>query len=225
MKIKNIKISAIVCALFLSLSSISLAQNISNKLDSVSYSVGVLFAKNIKQQGVEKLNVDVVAKAIDDYMNGTTRVIPEKECQEMFMSYMKGVNEAKTAGAKSNGLAYLAENSKKPGVTITSTGLQYEVMKRGTGPKPTASDKVKTHYHGMLTDGTVFDSSVDRGEPISFQVGGVIAGWTEALQLMSVGDKWRLVIPSELAYGARGAGAKIPPHSTLVFEVELLGIE
>lgn len=225
MKIKNIKISAIVFALFLSLSSISLAQTITNKLDSVSYSVGVLFAKNIKQQGIDKLNADVVAKAIDDYMNGTTRVIPEKECQEMFMNYMKRINEAKSVGAKSGGLMYLAENSKKPGVTITESGLQYEVMASGTGPKPTASDKVKTHYHGMLTDGTVFDSSVDRGEPISFQVGGVIAGWTEALQLMSVGDKWRLVIPSELAYGARGAGAKIPPHSTLVFEVELLGIE
>ena len=119
----------------------------------------------------------------------------------------------------------MAENKRKEGVVETSSGLQYEVIKSGTGPKPSASDKVKTHYHGMLIDGTVFDSSVDRGEPISFQVGGVIKGWQEALQLMSVGDKWRLVIPSELAYGARGAGAKIPPHSTLVFEVELLGIE
>lgn len=225
MNFKNTKITAVFCALFLSLSSISIAQTISNELDSVSYSVGVLFAKNIKQQGIEKLNAEVVAKAIKDYMDGTTRVIPEKECEQMYMDYMKGIAEAKSAGAKSDGLVYLAENSKKEGVTVTETGLQYEVMKRGTGPKPKATDKVKTHYHGMLTDGTVFDSSVNRGEPISFQVGGVIKGWTEALQLMNVGDKWRLVIPSELAYGARGAGAKIPPHSTLVFEVELLGIE
>ncbi len=225
MKIENIKITAISCALFLSLSSISLAQSITNKLDSVSYSVGVLFAKNIKQQGVNELNAEVVAKAINDYMNGITRVIPENECEQMYMNYMKGITEAKSAGAKSNGLVYLAENMKKPGVTVTESGLQYEVINSGTGVKPTASDKVKTHYHGMLIDGTVFDSSVDRGEPISFQVGGVIQGWQEALQLMSVGDKWRLVIPSELAYGARGAGAKIPPHSTLVFEVELLGIE
>ena len=143
----------------------------------------------------------------------------------MYMNYMKGISEAKSAGAKTSGLLYLAENMKKPGVTVTESGLQYEVLKSGSGAKPSASDKVKTHYHGMLIDGTVFDSSVDRGEPISFNVGGVIQGWTEALQLMSVGDKWRLVIPSELAYGARGAGAKIPPHSTLVFEVELLGIE
>lgn len=225
MKINNTKITTVFCALFLSLSSISFAQTISNQLDSVSYSVGVLFAKNIKQQGIEKLNADVVAQAIKDYMNGTTRVIPEKECEQMYMNYMKEVVNAKSASAKSNGIAYLEENKKKSGVKVTESGLQYEVMKSGTGPKPTASDKVKTHYHGMLTDGTVFDSSVDRGEPISFNVGGVIKGWTEALQMMSVGDKWRLVIPSDLAYGARGAGAKIPPHSTLIFEVELLDIE
>ena len=225
MSIKKLRISALCFALFLSVSSITLGQTISNKLDSVSYSVGVLFAKNIKQQGINKLNAEVVAKAINDYMNGETRVIPEKECQEMYMNYMKGISKAKSAGAKSSGLVYLSENMKKPGVKVTESGLQYEVMKSGNGPKPSASDKVKTHYHGMLTDGTVFDSSVERGEPISFNVGGVIQGWTEALQLMSVGDKWRLVIPSELAYGARGAGAKIPPHATLIFEVELLGIE
>lgn len=225
MNIKNTRITAIFLALFLSLSSISLAQTITNKIDSVSYSVGVLFAKNIKQQGVDNLNAEVVARAINDYMNGTTRVIPEKECEQMYMNYMKGIADAKSKGAKTSGIAYLAENMKKPGVKVTDSGLQYEVLKSGTGPKPTASDKVKTHYHGMLTDGTVFDSSVERGEPISFNVGGVIRGWTEALQMMSVGDKWRLVIPSELAYGARGAGAKIPPHATLVFEVELLGIE
>lgn len=225
MNIKKVRVSAICFALFLSLSSISLGQTISNKLDSVSYSVGVLFAKNIKQQGIDKLNAQVVAQAIDDYMNGTTRVIPEKECEAMYMNYMKGIANAKSEAAKPAGLAYLAENMKKPGVRVTDSGLQYEVIKSGSGAKPAASDKVKTHYHGMLTDGTVFDSSVERGEPISFQVGGVIQGWQEALQLMSVGDKWRIVIPSELAYGARGAGGKIPPHSTLVFEIELLGIE
>jgi len=225
MNIKNIRIIAVAFALYMSASSISIAQTITNKIDSVSYSVGVLFAKNIKQQGVKELNSKVVAQAIDDYMNGTTRVIPEKQCEEMYMNYMKGIADKKSKGAKSSGLAYLAENKKNPGVTVTASGLQYEVMASGTGPKPTASDKVKTHYHGMLIDGTVFDSSVDRGEPISFQVGGVIKGWTEALQLMNVGDKWRLVIPSELAYGARGAGAKIPPHAALIFEVELLGIE
>jgi FKBP-type peptidyl-prolyl cis-trans isomerase FklB len=224
MNIKQLRISALCFVLFLSLSSISLGQKISNKLDSVSYSVGVLFAKNIKQQGMDKINAEVVAKAINDYMNEETRVIPENECIQIYTNYMKGVSEAKSAGAKSSGLIYLAENMKKPGVTVTETGLQYEVLKQGSGAKPKASDRVKTHYHGMFIDGSVFDSSVDRGEPISFSVGGVIRGWTEALQLMSVGDKWRLVIPSELAYGVKGRSG-IPPHATLVFEVELLGIE
>lgn len=225
MNIKFNKITAAFIALFFSLSSISIAQDITNKIDSVSYSVGVLFAKNIKQQGVSKINADVVAKAIKDYMNGGVTIMPEKQCEEMYMNYMKSINERKSAGARAGGQDYLAANAKKEGVVVTASGLQYEVLASGDGPKPTLSDKVKTHYHGTNIDGTVFDSSVERGEPISFPVGGVIKGWTEALQLMSVGDKWRLVIPSELAYGARGAGAKIAPHATLVFEVELLGIE
>lgn len=225
MSTKNIKLATAIMVSIFMFSASAGAQTVLTKMDSVSYSVGVLFAKNIKQQGINNLNAQVVAKAIEDYMNGNTRVIPENQCEQMYMDYMKRVTEAKTAGAKASGLKYLAENSKKPGVTITDSGLQYEVMTSGDGPKPSASDKVRTHYHGMLIDGTVFDSSVDRGEPISFPVNGVIQGWQEALQLMSVGDKWRLVIPSELAYGARGAGAKIPPHSTLIFEVELLGIE
>jgi FKBP-type peptidyl-prolyl cis-trans isomerase FklB len=225
MIIKYIKVSTICLALFLSTSSISNGQNITNKLDSISYSIGVVIAKNLNGQGIKDLNDDLVAKGMKDFNESQTKAISEQECEEIFKQQMKEINDAKKSGAKSKGLAYLAENMKKPGVRVTDSGLQYEVMKSGTGPKPTATDKVKTHYHGMLTDGTVFDSSVDRGTPISFQVGGVIQGWQEALKLMSVGDKWRLVIPSELAYGARGAGAKIPPHSTLVFEVELLGIE
>lgn len=219
------KITTVFIALFFSMSSISYSQDMTNEIDSVSYSVGVLFAKNIKQQGVEGLNVNVVAKAIKDYLDGNVTVMPQEKCEEMYMSYMKRIAAKKTEGAKADGLKYLEENKKKPGVVVTESGLQYEVIKSGTGPKPKASDKVKTHYHGTNIDGTVFDSSVERGEPISFSVGGVIKGWTEALQLMSVGDKWRLVIPSELAYGARGAGRKIAPHATLVFEVELLGIE
>jgi len=220
----NSKITAVFCALFLSLSSISFAQEISNKIDSVSYSVGVLFAKNLKQQGVKELNAQVVAKAINDYLNGEVSVIPENECEKMYRDYMKNITEAKSADAKLAGAAYLAENREKPGVMETPSGLQYEVITRGSGPSPKATDKVETHYHGTLIDGTVFDSSVERGEPISFQVGGVIKGWQEALQMMSVGDKWRLVIPADLAYGGRAAGS-IPPHSTLIFEVELLGIE
>jgi len=123
-----------------------------------------------------------------------------------------------------DGQVFLDENAKKDGVTVTDSGLQYEVMVDGDGEKPAASSTVRTHYHGMLTDGTVFDSSVDRGEPTEFPVNGVIAGWTEALQLMSVGSKWRLTIPYSLAYGERGAGGAIGPYATLVFEVELLAI-
>ena len=123
------------------------------------------------------------------------------------------------------GTEFLKENSKKEGVIVTDSGLQYEIITKGTGALPKATDKVKTHYHGTLTNGTVFDSSVDRGEPISFPVNGVIKGWQEALQLMPVGSKWRLVVPYELAYGERGAGASIAPFSTLIFEVELIGIE
>ncbi|MFT4536665.1 MAG: FKBP-type peptidyl-prolyl cis-trans isomerase FklB, partial [Saprospiraceae bacterium] len=140
-------------------------------------------------------------------------------------NYMKGIQAKKSNGAKIAGQDYLAINKKKLGVMVTETGLQYEILSEGTGVKPTKKDKVRVHYHGTNIDGTVFDSSVERGEPISFAVTGVIRGWTEALQMMKVGGKWRLTIPSELAYGGRAMGAKIAAHSVLVFEVELLGIE
>jgi len=140
-------------------------------------------------------------------------------------NYLQQLKADKSAKNREAGLKFLAENKVKPGVVTLPDGLQYEILKAGDGPKPTLNSKVKTHYHGTLIDGTVFDSSVDRGEPISFPVSGVIKGWTEALQLMPVGSKWRLFIPSELAYGDRGAGPKIGPGSTLVFDVELLAIE
>ncbi|MEE9438424.1 MAG: FKBP-type peptidyl-prolyl cis-trans isomerase [Saprospiraceae bacterium] len=225
MIIKKIKISAIVTALFLSVSSIALAQNLSNKLDSVSYSVGAMFAKSLKQQGITEINDDVVAKALKDFLTGTKPAISEMKCEELYRGYIADMRKIKMEKSKMEGKNFMAENAKRLEVTVTESGLQYEVLKSGTGPRPKATDKVKTHYHGMLIDGTVFDSSVDRGEPISFPVGGVIKGWQEALQLMHVGDKWKLVIPSELAYGSRGAGAAIGPDATLVFEVELLGIE
>ena len=142
----------------------------------------------------------------------------------MIQDYFTKQQAAASEGIIKAGADFLAENGKRKGVTTTKSGLQYEILKKGNGPIPAATDNVETHYHGTLLDGTVFDSSVERGQPISFGVNGVIAGWTEALQLMNVGSKWKLYIPYNLAYGERGAGQSIGPYSTLIFEVELLKI-
>ncbi len=201
------------------------------KEQKASYSYGLLVAEQIKRGGFE-LDADLIGKAIQDVLNGNDQLFTSAEAQTTFQAYAEGVQakqavtqNAKGQENKATGEAFLAENKGKDGVITTASGLQYVIMKEGTGAKPGPTDKVKTHYHGTLIDGTVFDSSVDRGQPISFPVNGVIAGWTEALQLMPVGSKWKLFIPSELAYGARGAGAMIGPNSALVFEVELLDIE
>ncbi|GLR20048.1 FKBP-type peptidyl-prolyl cis-trans isomerase [Portibacter lacus] len=201
------------------------AQNTLNKMDSLSYSIGILMAENLKQQGFGDINPVSMADAINDVMKGNELKVPLNEAQALVNNFAKEKAMAKSAEARSGGEKFLAENAKREGVSTTATGLQYEVMQSGDGATPGPTDKVKVHYHGSLIDGTVFDSSVDRGEPISFPVNGVIAGWTEALQLMKVGDKWKIFIPYNLAYGERGAGAQIPPFAALVFEVELLGIE
>ncbi|MCL4125549.1 UNVERIFIED_CONTAM: hypothetical protein GTU68_022406 [Idotea baltica] len=147
-----------------------------------------------------------------------------EEADGIFRTYMTGLQAEQSKAAATEGEVFLAENAKRAEVTTTASGLQYEVLSSGDGAKPEASQTVEVHYHGTLINGTVFDSSVQRGKSISFPVTGVIPGWVEALQLMSVGDKWKLFIPQELAYGAQGAGGSIPPYSALVFEVELLGI-
>ncbi|MCZ2481053.1 FKBP-type peptidyl-prolyl cis-trans isomerase [Aquirufa nivalisilvae] len=200
-------------------------------IDSVSYAVGVLVAQNFKSQNVV-LNPETVAKGFAAATQGNTLSLSEQECQKIVNNFMMRNQEKQMAeGAKQYlpnkeaGEKFLAENKKKAGVLVTPSGLQYQIIKAGDGPKPTSSDKVKTHYHGTLIDGTVFDSSVDRGEPISFPVSGVIPGWVEALQMMPVGSKWKLYIPQELAYGIRGGGAAIKPYSALIFEVELIAIE
>ncbi|MHA8068047.1 FKBP-type peptidyl-prolyl cis-trans isomerase [Aquirufa ecclesiirivi] len=200
-------------------------------LDSVSYAVGVLVAQNFKSQNVV-LKPETVAKGFAAATQGSTLSLSEQDCQKIVNNFMMRNQERQMAeGAKQflpnkeAGEKFLAENKKKAGVLVTPSGLQYEIIKAGDGPKPTSSDKVKTHYHGTLIDGTVFDSSVDRGEPISFPVTGVIPGWVEALQMMPVGSKWKLYIPQELAYGIRGGGAAIKPYSALIFEVELIAIE
>jgi len=150
--------------------------------------------------------------------------ISDNQAQAIINSYFSKKQKKESESMIEKGANFLQENAKREGVTTLPSGLQYEIISEGTGPKPTLEDNVTTHYHGTLIDGTVFDSSVDRGEPASFPVGGVIKGWTEALQLMSVGSKWKLYVPYDLAYGERGARAQIGPYSTLIFEVELISI-
>jgi FKBP-type peptidyl-prolyl cis-trans isomerase FklB len=194
--------------------------------DSASYSLGVRIAQNIKDQGFDKLDPALIEKGISDVFNGRAIALPDTYLDKCIGEFQQKASAEKAAKGKLEGQKFLAENAKRKGVITTKSGLQYEVIK--TGPdtiKPKLNDKVKCHYHGTLINGKVFDSSVDRGEPISFAVTGVIAGWTEALQLMTVGSKWKLYVPSELAYGDRQMGASIPAGSTLIFEVEILAIE
>ena len=159
-------------------------------------------------------------KALNDVKTGK-QLLTEEQINSCIMDYMQVAKKEKATPNKKAGQAFLAENAKKPGVVTTASGLQYTIVTEGSGEKPSATDQVKVHYHGTLLDGTIFDSSVQRGEPIVLGVGNVIAGWTEALQLMPVGSKWKLFIPSELAYGDNQAGPSIGPGSTLIFDVEL----
>jgi len=188
-----------------------------------SYALGMNVGTSLKTDNLYP-NMEEFIQGIQDVLNNTKPRYSDEEAYQIFSeAYMSLAEkrEEKTRQAESD---FLAENSKKPGVTVTGSGLQYEVINEGMGRKPTANDTVRVHYEGTLTDGTVFDSSYSRGEPIEFPLNGVIPGWTEGLQLMNVGSKYRLIIPSNLAYGSQGAGQQIPPYSTLVFQVELLDI-
>ena len=193
-------------------------------LDSLSYALGLSLAEFYKQQGIKTVNTTLVSKAINDAMKGGKPLLNEEQMNECITGYLQKAKSEKSAVARKAGETFLANNKTKSGVVTLPSGMQYLVIKQGTGPKPTASDTVRCHYTGTLIDGTVFDSSVERGEPAEFPVGGVIRGWVEALQLMPVGSKWKLFIPSELAYGDNQAGPNIAPGSTLVFDVELLEI-
>lgn len=201
------------------------AQEKMEKIDSLSYSVGIMIAQSIKSQGLTDLNTADVAKAIDDVMKGNPLKINQQQAQQLFQNHMMAQKAKASEGMIKSGKAFLEANAKKEGVVVLPSGLQYKVINAGDGLKPSATDKVSVHYHGTLIDGTVFDSSVDRGAPTSFPVNRVIPGWTEALQLMPVGSKWKLFIPYNLAYGEQGAGKKIGPYTTLIFDVELLKIE
>ena len=182
-------------------------------------------ASNLMNSGLKEIDVDSFVKAFTEIMNNTTPSMSPEEANQILQDYFRKSQDDMLTKNLEAGKAFLAENSKKEGITTLSSGLQYEVITEGNGPKPSATDQVKCHYHGTLIDGTVFDSSVQRGQPAVFGVNQVIKGWVEALQLMPVGSKWRLFIPSDLAYGEQGAGGSIEPNTALIFEVELLGIE
>ena len=197
---------------------------LNTKMDSVSYSLGVSVANNLKSSGFESIETHAVASAFSDVFEGYEVKINEEDANMLIQDYFVELSQKKSQEAISAGQAFLDENGKKEGVTTTASGLQYEVLTNGTGATPVETDQVTVHYHGTLVDGTVFDSSVERGQPATFPVNGVIPGWVEALQLMNIGSKYKLYIPSDLAYGERGAGGSIGPNETLIFEVELLSI-
>ncbi len=198
-------------------------------IDSASYAIGVLVGSNNKQQlanapGGDKMNIEAMAAAFSAVSKGEETVITEDDANNIIRDFFQAEGKKEAQENLEKGNAFLEQNKSREGIVTTESGLQYEILKEGDGPKPSAEDKVKVNYHGTLIDGTVFDSSVDRGEPVTFGVGQVIPGWTEALQLMPVGSKWKLYIPANLGYGERGAGGDIGPNETLIFEVELLDI-
>lgn len=196
----------------------------SNEKEAVSYALGLIMATNLKKQGFDEVDATALSKGFSTAVYGGIKEMSLEQADQMIQQYLGKKQSEKFAGAKDAGIAFLAENKKKAGVTTTDSGLQYEVLTEGSGASPKASDTVTVHYHGSLTTGEVFDSSVERGQPASFPLNGVIPGWTEGVQLMKVGSKFRFTIPYALAYGERGAGNDIPPFATLVFDVELLSI-
>lgn len=206
-------------------------QVLKSEKEKLSYSIGMQIGSDLRRQAID-VEVDLLLRGLKDGFSGAKTLLTEQEVRQVLTAFQKEMvakqkETAKALGEKNKkeGEAFLAENKKKPGVVTLPSGLQYKVIKAGTGKKPKATDTVKTHYRGTLIDGTEFDSSYRRGEPAIFPVNGVIRGWTEALQLMEEGAKWQLFIPSALAYGERGAGPLIGPHATLIFEVELISVQ
>ena len=198
--------------------------NLEDALHKFSYAFGVEIGSNLQTVGVDSLAYAIFSKALEDTFKGK-EAMSAKDARTQVQNSIKEFQEREAKRLSEPGTLFLAENAKKEGVVTTESGLQYVVLEQGTGAKPTATDKVKVHYQGNLIDGEVFDSSIQRGEPVVFGVSQVISGWTEALQMMPVGSKWQVFIPQDLAYGPRGAGGSIPPYAALIFEVELLSIE
>lgn len=193
-------------------------------MNKISYALGLGIGQQLKSMNIEGFSIEEFSRSITEVMEGRPTEMTAREAQVMLNDYFSRQQEAQAGKAKEEGKAFLAENGKKAGVTTTKSGLQYEVLQEGTGRSPKATDTVRCHYEGRLIDGTVFDSSYQRGEPADFGLNQVIAGWTEGVQLMKEGAKFRFTIPYMLAYGEGGAGASIPPYATLVFDVELIKV-
>ena len=193
-------------------------------MDKFSYGLGMGIGQNLLSMGVKNIEMEKFVKGIKDVLAGAATEMSHAEAQKVVSEQFRKLAEEAYAKVKEEGEAFLAANKAKEGVVTLPSGLQYEVITEGTGKKPSATDRVRCHYEGTLIDGTVFDSSIRRGEPAVFGVNQVIKGWVEALQLMSEGSKWRLYIPQDMAYGANGAGEMIPPYSALIFDVELIKI-
>lgn len=201
-------------------------------MDQLSYALGLGIGHQLLQMNAEGLNIDDFAQAIKDVMTGGELKMKEAEAQQMVQQFFaeqealqQAANAEKGKAAKAKGEQFLAENAKKEGVKTTASGLQYQVLRDGNGKQPKATDQVECHYEGTLIDGTKFDSSYDRGQTATFPLNQVIAGWTEGLQLMHEGAKYRFFIPYQLGYGERGAGASIPPYAALIFDVELVAVK
>ena len=193
-------------------------------MEKLSYALGMVIAHNLKGMGVSALDNAAFAQAVSDVMGGATTTMSDAEAQRTVSEFMQKQQAEAGKAVREAGEKFLAENAEKPGVVVLPSGLQYTVITEGTGAKPKATDRVKCHYEGTLTNGQVFDSSYRRGEPAVFPLNGVIAGWTEGVQLMAEGAKYRFFIPYHLAYGERGAGQSIPPYAALIFDVELIEI-
>lgn len=193
-------------------------------MDKISYALGLGIGQQLKSMNIENFDIKEFSRSIEDVMAGRDTDMTAREAQVMLSEYFQKKEKEQAEENIAKGKAYLEENGKREGVVTTTSGLQYEVLTEGTGKSPKATDKVRCHYEGRLTDGTIFDSSYQRGEPADFGLNQVIAGWTEGVQLMKEGAKYRFHIPYLLGYGERGAGASIPPYATLVFDVELIKV-
>ncbi|EMO7928875.1 FKBP-type peptidyl-prolyl cis-trans isomerase [Pseudomonas aeruginosa] len=227
---KQHRLAAAIALVGLVLSGCDSQTNVELKTPAqkASYGIGLNMGKSLSQEGMDDLDSKAVAKGIEDALGKKKQQLTDEELTEAFAFLQKRAEERMAAIGDENakaGKKFLEENGKRDGVTTTASGLQYEIVKKADGPQPKATDVVTVHYEGRLTDGTVFDSSIERGSPIDLPVSGVIPGWVEALQLMHVGEKIKLYIPSELAYGAQSPSPAIPANSVLVFDMELLGIK